>query len=78
MSCTECNGQVVAGENGWKDCENGHRLYKGILSPEDGVLRRIKFATCGDCQSELVARIWGEGVDSEIKCTGCDQEVIIR
>lgn len=36
------------------------------------------FATCGDCDSQLQIRVWGEGVDSEIECTECDNKEIYR
>lgn len=35
-------------------------------------------AVCSECGEQLELTIWGEGIDSGIECTGCDERDIYR
>lgn len=33
---------------------------------------------CADCGCSVFIRVWGEGIDSEVVCIGCDNKAIYR
>lgn len=44
--------------------------YELIEAPE--------WAECSDCGGQVIIRVWGEGVDSEVWCQDCDNKNIYR
>ena len=74
MKCENCQTEIERSEV-CPECYTTHK--HGIVAPDDGLLEFPEWIRC-QCGGKVGIRVWGEGIDSEIICTMCDNEEIYR